>query len=217
MKTLNTEHLVRQILGLNNNHSVIFVEGKQLPKKFGSSYYFTTLSGKTIIHHPNAYGWKTVYHPSTILANVGKEWKPKIPKGMRLETKNGVHLIRETDGMDFHFSPKAILRKDFCTWARKKMALNYYNRLKTRRLEKEQNRFDKIFEKNIHNTYVLMEDSRRAGNCVQGTLDFIKRFGINEVHNWFTSLPANILIRTKNPKAISAVKQAFSRGTVVSI
>lgn len=31
----------------------------------GRSYYWTTPSGKTIVRHPNAYKWPTVYHAST--------------------------------------------------------------------------------------------------------------------------------------------------------
>lgn len=44
------------------------------PKTVGQSYYWTTPSGKTIVNHPSAYGWPTVYHASTRRVIVGEQW-----------------------------------------------------------------------------------------------------------------------------------------------
>ena len=44
------------------------------PRSVGQSYYWTTPSGKTIVHHPNAYRWPTWYHPSTRRVIVGEQW-----------------------------------------------------------------------------------------------------------------------------------------------
>ena len=44
------------------------------PRSIGQSYYWTTPSGKTIVRHPSAYGWTTLYHPSTRRVIVGEQW-----------------------------------------------------------------------------------------------------------------------------------------------
>jgi hypothetical protein len=54
--------------------SVVVVKGNAEPTILGKSYYWTTPSGKTIVHHPNAYGWPTWYHGSTLRVEVGEEW-----------------------------------------------------------------------------------------------------------------------------------------------
>ena len=48
--------------------------GALAPRLLGESYYWTTLSGKTIVRHPNAYGWPTWYHGSTRRVLVGEGW-----------------------------------------------------------------------------------------------------------------------------------------------
>jgi hypothetical protein len=44
------------------------------PRTVGQSYYWTTPSGKTIVHHPSAYRWPTWYHASTRRIIVGEQW-----------------------------------------------------------------------------------------------------------------------------------------------
>lgn len=44
------------------------------PRTVGHSYYWTTPSGKTIVHHPAAYNWPTWYHHSTRRVIVGELW-----------------------------------------------------------------------------------------------------------------------------------------------
>ena len=44
------------------------------PRSVGETYYWTTPSGKTIVHHPAAYRWPTWYHASTRRVIVGEQW-----------------------------------------------------------------------------------------------------------------------------------------------
>jgi hypothetical protein len=44
------------------------------PRTVGQSYYWTTPSGRTIVHHPQAYGYRTLYHASTRRVIVGEQW-----------------------------------------------------------------------------------------------------------------------------------------------
>lgn len=199
---------------LNSNLEIFEEEGNLPPKSAGSSYFFTTLSGKTIISHPSSYGWAMKYHHSTRHIKVGKNWQPKIPKGMNLfwdtELQKAV-LVRQTDGMEFHFDFSSTKRKNFCTLIRREMAKNYTKRLNIRRK-------NKFVQANLKNTYVLLEDSRRAGNCDAGTFAFAKRhLGVDNIDSWFTKVRADILMRTKNSLAMNAVRAAFERETQVSI
>lgn len=53
---------------------IVDVDGFQEPTVEGEGYYHTTISGKTRVYHPNAYGWPTLYHPSTKRIVVGRGW-----------------------------------------------------------------------------------------------------------------------------------------------
>lgn len=68
--------LCRRLAGCNkyDNVPVVMVAGSQEPTMQGSSYYHTTLSGRTIVRHPSAYGYPTLYHPSTRHIVVGADY-----------------------------------------------------------------------------------------------------------------------------------------------
>ena len=196
---------------------VIIPDSTQAPKGEGSGFYYTTPSGKTIVQYPKAYGWRTRYHPSTYRITVGANWTPRIPSGMQLETKGGTHLIRLSDKMDFHFLPIELYRKDFCSWARKEMASNYQKRLETRKMER-------IFITHCRNVFVTFTDARRAGNCVEGILNFAKRkLGIDKeellIAPWLVQVPAKLLMRIDphNQLVKNSISQAILRETAVSI
>jgi hypothetical protein len=74
--TLEQRRLARQYADQRVHHSipVEIVDGDVAPRVAGESYYWTTPSGKTIVHHPSAYGWPTLYHASTLRVEVGRDW-----------------------------------------------------------------------------------------------------------------------------------------------
>jgi len=70
---------IKRKIGSPSHVEVVILEGSKKrenspPKLVGSSGYHTTPSGKTIVTHPGAYGWRTVYHCSTERIEVGREW-----------------------------------------------------------------------------------------------------------------------------------------------
>jgi hypothetical protein len=70
---------IKRRLGALSYVKVVILEGSKKrensqPKLVGNSGYHTTPSGKTIVNHPGAYGWSTVYHCSTERIEVGREW-----------------------------------------------------------------------------------------------------------------------------------------------
>lgn len=136
--------------------------------------------------------------------------------------QNGIKLTRLSDKMDYHVRVQDILSKNFATVVRQNMAENYKKRIETNRVEKDNQRFKKIFDREIKSTYVTLEDSRRAGNCIAGTLSFARnRLKINEADvisgQWFLKVPAKRLLETKEPRAIAAVNQAWKRETAIYI
>lgn len=59
----------------NNSYPVIVIRGGALaPRLLGDDYYWTTPSGKTVVHYPGAYKWPTRYWPSTRRVVVGEYW-----------------------------------------------------------------------------------------------------------------------------------------------
>lgn len=64
----------RKAAGAHKNCPVWVVAGRSAPRVVGESYYWTTPSGKTRVHHPNAYGWRTRYWRSTLRVEVGAQW-----------------------------------------------------------------------------------------------------------------------------------------------
>ena len=54
---------------------VVEVDGDAFPKIMGEGGFNTTPSGKTIVRHPNAYGYRTIYHRSTLRIEVGRDWR----------------------------------------------------------------------------------------------------------------------------------------------
>lgn len=67
--------IAREAVGWQGDCAPIkIIAGDSAPRKAGQSYYWTTPSGKTIVRHPQAYGWRTVYHGSSRRIEVGIDW-----------------------------------------------------------------------------------------------------------------------------------------------
>lgn len=198
------------------------------PRIAGHSYYFTTPGGKRI-NHPNSYGWPMVYHHSTRTINVGANWIKKIstpPKGcyFTFSRGNGLCVVRKSDGLDYHPTRNDFLAINFKTNLRKKMAAKFLECAKARKSEKELKAFNYIFQKELHSTQVNLLDSRRAGNCIEGSLKFAEaklRIPREEILTcpWLVQVPAQKLLRISDNQneILRSIKQAFLRETVVSI
>ena len=72
-KSLSFRRAMRDAAGAARHVPVVVVDGVQPPTVRGRGYYWTTPSGKTEVHHPNAYGWPVVYHASTRRVEVGRD------------------------------------------------------------------------------------------------------------------------------------------------
>jgi hypothetical protein len=105
------------------------------------------------------------------------------PTGMQFASdSNGFFLRRLSDGMDYHLSPLDWMSKDFATRVRKAMAENFKKRSAQKKAEKqakidaaEAARIKAIRDREIGSVRVSLDDSGRAGNCVEGSLAFAER------------------------------------------
>ncbi len=94
---------------------------------------------------------------------------------------------------------------------------------KTRRIEQlRAESFRQLAINSAATTYVLLEDSRRAGNCVEGSLNFAsQRLGLSRedilAAPHLIKVSGAALLRTHDNRAENAVVQAFMRETTISI
>lgn len=144
------------------------------------------------------------------------------PTGMRWKKDNhGALLSRVSDGMDYHPTLDDLRSCKFCTLVRGAMSKNW-------KLRQEAVKKSKEFARLIPTTRVLLEDSQRAGNCVQGTLQFAEmRLKISRemicgaIHLIGVSAKKLILISETHPqekeKIMGAINCAIARETLVSI
>jgi len=74
-KKMHVKTYLRNWAGLDGRTDrtpIEVVDGYKLPILEGEPGYWTTPSGKTVVYHPNAYGWPTWYHHSTKKVVVGR-------------------------------------------------------------------------------------------------------------------------------------------------
>jgi len=227
------QQIARLVQGETMTNRVVRVipNSDQAPTLDGGGYYFTTPSGLTRNDYPNAYNGPMPYHASTLTVDVGDKWLKRVekhlmtpPKGMKWKKEpfGPIYLERITDKMDWHPAPKDLARKDFVTFARAEMARHYGQRMVTRKLERESKRLQAIMDKQLMSCYVTLDDSRRAGNCIEGSLSFAEnRLGLTREEilaaPFITKVSARRLLATGEPRARAAVIQAWKRETMVSI
>lgn len=150
----------------------------------------------------------------------------RAPKGMKFDIDDlGLKLVRETDNMDYHPNYNDLLAKNFSAIVRREMAENYKQRLRGLKILREKRSLAKKYVGEIvPKTYVNFTDARRAGNCVQGILNWVsKNIQIDEKQMiespWLVQVPAKLLnrIAPNNPLVFNSINQAYLRETAVCI
>lgn len=187
-KHVNPMYFVRMWTNDYSNHPVKIIPGDSEPVMKGKGSYHTTKNG-SIVYHPSAYGYPTIYHASTIHTEVGKNW---------LHKHRGVKYHRSKDGTLCVIFPKkyhvkihgfkcipGFVNKGYKIWliqskdfeyhasrygndhqdARRAIRIVIDDIRKQRKIEKERIEFE-IKAKEV---YVGINDSINAGNCRIGT------------------------------------------------
>jgi hypothetical protein len=145
------------------------------------------------------------------------------PAGMKFDRDGSGIMVRRTDGMDYHPTPADWSRRDFATFCRAQLAANFKARAEARKLAAVSARFAAVRAREIGSVRVTLDDSRRAGNCVEGSLKYAEsRLGIERSEilgaGYLFSLPASRLIASNgHPGVARAVEFAWSRETAVQI
>jgi hypothetical protein len=173
------------------------------------------------------------------------------PAGMEFRVDpNGVYLFRFRDGMDYHPDMADWLDDHFASRVIKAMAANKAARraadVMRRKSERRQAKLEReapkrakmaakalaeaearkaIYERSVADTRVTLEDSRRAGNCIEGSLAFAERkLGMTREEilsgRWLVSVPAKRLLAVANgdrPRVEAAIRVAYARETMISI
>lgn len=147
------------------------------------------------------------------------------PSGMLWTINNGLCLVRQFDKMDYHPTVADMQSPRFASVVREAMARNYAARLAAKREARRQARFEDRFQRDLATTRVTLHDSRRAGNCIEGSLRFAERkLGLDRgsilaAGHLFT-VPAKRLLAVANgetEQAMRAVRAAWNRETTVCI
>lgn len=170
MSSLMDRRIVRITAGASDRQPVVEIDGASPPTWSGRSYHWTTMGGAPI-RHPAAYRWPMIYHASTLTLTVGRDWvaRHRTPSGLEWRTDSyGTHLVRLTDGMDYHPTRDDLRSRHFTARVRAAMARQYRDRIAARRAAAE---IDAL----VPLLCVSIEDSRRAGNCIAGTLAYAER------------------------------------------
>ena len=157
----------------------------------------------------------------------------RAPAGMffAADVALGVMLTRHSDQMDYHPGFEELWSKNFATRVRRGMAENFRQRAAIRKSDKlaardkrESERQQKFFLRDVPSVVVSLADSRRAGNCVEGSLAFAeRRLGISRQDilagaHLFLYPAAKLLSKSEgDPRAMRAVRAAWQRETAVAI
>lgn len=138
--------------------------------------------------------------------------------------RNGVCFVRQ-DGTEYH--PTSA---EWCDAGLARVVAAKQKEARQRRIDANkqaslQKRHEAIFAREMSSTRVTLEDSRKAGNCVEGSLSFAQRkLGVDRQTvlgaGYLFSLPATLLLANANGdkrQVEAAVRVAFARETTVSI
>jgi hypothetical protein len=225
---MQLKQLARMWVGSRANMPVEVVDGKIAPREVGSGYYFTTPSGKTIVRYPNAYGWRTLYHPSTLRIEVGRDWKSNVREVVvdRLPTWIRGNF-RDFDGLRIARGWISAGRDGWKrVWAIRdpKIGRGYHGQRwnnaqlwdgleeaicdarKAWILRAQQEIENTVIESlgDIAEALITREASIEAGNCAVGTDAFIARHGWNNRYY----VRARVLDRTGESRAYQAIAVA---------
>ena len=156
----------------------------------------------------------------------------KAPEGHRFDVDDlGLKLVRVSDGADYHFSVPEFLSGRYAGVSEDYRALVVQTLVHNaqRRAEREaetarQAKHDALFQKDIPTTRVSLADSRRVGNCVEGSLALAKLAGISREDALTLGfyVPAPLVLRAARgtqyeSRAMAAVRAAWERETLTCI
>lgn len=144
------------------------------------------------------------------------------PSGLRFDRDTlGVKVVSK-DGVDFHPDSVGWKSPRFAAEIRAALSIKRASLAAQAKAQRENKRHSKIMERGLSSCVVTLDDSRRAGNCVEGSLRFAEsRLGMNREEilacRHLTGVLGRRLLATKDERARKAVVAAWNRETIVAI
>jgi len=153
------------------------------------------------------------------IANHGLYTRQTAPEGYRFDWDQlGIKIVRDADGRDYHPANPLIPADE---WVLNMQLLDQLrDSQEQRKLDQDKHRA--LFLADARNTRVTLQDSRRAGNCAQGSLMFAQqRLGLSDPASYnglnAPGVRADVLLRTRDERAEAAARVAWERETIVQI
>jgi len=148
------------------------------------------------------------------------------PAGMKFDHDSlGLRLVRLSDGMEYHPNAYDLRVKGFAGWMRDRMAVIFVARRDAKRAAARLAQEAAIMSRELGSVRVTLDDSRKSGNCVEGTLRFAEiRLGITREeilaggHLFSVSASRLGKFASSEPERVkAAITRAWMRETAVSI
>jgi len=153
------------------------------------------------------------------IANNGVYTRKTAPEGYQFGWDQlGIKIVRDADGRDYHPVNPA---DPMMTWVDNMRQLDQLRDAQEQR-KLAQDKHRALFLADARNTRVTLQDSRRAGNCAQGSLMFaLQRLGLKDPASYSglntPGVRADVLLRTRDERAEAAARVAWERETIVQI
>lgn len=148
------------------------------------------------------------------------------PAGMKFSHDSlGLRLVRSSDGMEYHPTADDLRSRNFAGRIRGIMAANFVARRDAKRAAARVAQEAAIMARELGSVRVTLDDSRKSGNCVEGTLRFAElRLGITREeivaggHLFSVSAARLGKFSTAEPERVkAAINRAWMRETAVCI
>lgn len=144
------------------------------------------------------------------------------PAGLRFAADNlGAHVVA-ADGTDYHPTAAEWQSPKFAAVVRAALAAKRQQLRKAAAIVRETARAERLIERQMASCRVTLADSRRAGNCVEGSLAFAeRRMGMSRAEivagGHLVHVSGAALLATGDARARKAVQVAWLRETTVCI
>lgn len=148
------------------------------------------------------------------------------PAGMRFGHDSlGLRLVRQSDGMEYHPTADDLRSRSFAKRIRAAMAATFTARREAKRTAARLAQEAAIMARELGSVRVTLDDSRKSGNCIEGTLRFAElRLGITREEviaggHLFSVSAARLgkFSRAEPERVKAAIQRAWMRETAVSI
>ena len=249
-KNVNPDYLCRIISGDCGNRPVKIVQGALSPRMIGESYHAESRTGIWASMAALRKYWSTYHYvASTMHTEVGDKWLKSPRNIVEYHTQDGVRSIimtgrasrvghvRVIPGWIASNRDKIFLvtRGNRSYHVNRSVSIFKITRndiegackeaIQAWKLQDSSSKIQKQIDKNTNKIFVTLEDSRKAGNCIEGTLQFAERkLKIDRKtildSSYLFMIPAYKLLKVAGAdidRVRNTIRIAWMRETLVSI